>query len=350
VIGHLADNAIASLAMNLAASYKKPYAAAFPFYWWSDGLFFVDRDDQTSTDVDLLYRYYYENPERIDWDIATAFFDKPRVSHAYSDAVTYALRHRIWKILASQNWYEPFSARNWIWRRLRYLISELFIKITVPTMRALPKNQRYVLFPLHVAPEASLLGSTPESADQFSLIKDISINLPWGVLLYVKLHPAQKKWSGPNHAFFSKLMALKNVRIVESFVPASKLYEDPNCLAVVTINGTVGLEAAAQRKPVFVFGRAIYGTADCFIKPANFSEFREVILRINSGNFSFDEKAFSAILMALNAAVWTGSENFASEKTTEGAVTKTFSIYEKYIKSGVWCAQGLQRLDALVEK
>ena len=46
VLGHAADNMIASLAAHIAEHYGKPYAAPCPYYWWSDGYVFSDRADQ----------------------------------------------------------------------------------------------------------------------------------------------------------------------------------------------------------------------------------------------------------------------------------------------------------------
>ncbi len=348
VLGHLADNAISSLAMNIAAYYRKPCVEPFPYYWWSNGLLFVDRPDQTSTDVDLLYAYYYANPNLVSSDAVAEVFARPRVSHQYSDAVTYSLTNRLKKIFSSRNWYEPFSMKNWIARRLRYIWSEFLIRLAIPVVGDVPDAANYVLFPLHVAPEASLLGSTPEMADQFSLIKDISANLPWSVLLYVKLHPGQKKWSGPDFAFFKRIAALKNVRILNADVPVSRILRDDKCLGVATVNGTVGLEAAIQKKPVFVFGRAIYGIADCFFRPATVDEFREQILAVYRGEFTFDEKALSAILAALSQAVRVGKDQFANETTTRAAVEKTFSIIERYIHSRIWQLEGPRRLETLL--
>lgn len=350
VIGQVADNAIAGLAVNIAAHHGRPCVAPFPYYWWADGLFFVDRPDQTSSEVDALYRHYYANPHLIDVAATVEIYSSKRASHYYSDSVAYPLLARLMKIRSSRNWYEPFSAGNWIVRRLRYLLSELHIKFGIDSVSVYPAVERYVLFPLHIAPEASLLGSTPELADQFSLIKDISLNLPWGVMLYVKRHPGQKRWSGPDYEFFRKMKALKNVRIIDASVPASKMFEEDNCLAVATINGTVGLEAAIKRKPVFLFGKAIYGAADCFSKPTSFDAFRAAMLAINRGDFSFNDKALSAMLMALNAAVWKGKENFAAERTTEAAVLKFFPIFESYINSGVWRLGGVERASMALDR
>lgn len=348
VFGHLADNAIASLAAQISGHYGKSCVEPFVYYWWSNGLHFVDRPDQTSIDVDLLYEHYYRNPTSIDSDAIAEVFSRPRVSHLYADSAKYPLMQRLKKIVSSQNWYEPFSLKNWIVRRLRYFCSELLIQARIPILSMISDNDSYVLFPLHVAPEAALLGPDPEMADQFSLIRDISANLPWSVMLYLKLHPTQQKWSGPDFAFFKKITALKNVKILRASVPLSKILNDHKCLAVATINGTVGLEAAMQKKPVFVFGHAIYGIAHCFLKPKSMQEFREQMLSIYRGNFSFDDTALKAILGAITQAVWIGKEHYAGEKIAKAAVEKTFSIIDRYIHSGVWKLTGASRLDVLL--
>src|SRR5207248_2167707 len=113
----------------------------------------------------------------------------------------------------------------------------------------------------------------PELADQFSLLKNISMNLPFGVRLYVKEHPAQFLGNGLNYGFYRRLTALSNVRYYRADAPLKELVSHRRCLGVAVINGTVGLEAAMNRKPVFVFGRALYGAGDCFFKPQSFDEF-----------------------------------------------------------------------------
>ena len=336
VMGHLADNGIASLAASIAGHYGKPYAAAFPYYWWSDGYIFVDRADQTSSEVDALYRRYYADQDSIDRDAVQKIFAGNRISLQYADNVVYPFMDRIRKVIGSNSWHEPFSPVNWLARRFGYLVSQGLIRGLTRSLPDVPSDRRYVLYPMHVAPEASLLGSTPELADQFSLIKDISINLPWGVHLCVKKHPGQKKWTGPGFDLFRKLAALKNVHVIDAGASIDRMLHDENCLAVATINGTVGLEAAVNRKPVFVFGRAIYGVADCFLKPLSFEDFRCQIAAIAKGEFEFDEGAMLSILAALDGAVWRGDNNFALAESVQEATLKSFSTIERYIRSEQW--------------
>ena len=336
VIGHMADNAIASLAAHIANQYGKPYVASTASYWSTDGLFIRDRIDQTSSRVDELYRRYYANQSSIDRSAIQTARAARRFSHMYSDITVYGLRDRIKKIIGSRQWHDPFSPINWLTRRFCRLGSQFMIAFFGRVLSDVPADKRYLLYPMHVAPEAALLGATPELADQFSLVKNISINLPWGVRLCVKEHPAQHRWSGPTFDFYQKLAALKNVDVISGKAPTERILRDPNCIAVAVINGTIGLEAAANHKPVFVFGRAIFGVADCFLKPKDFDEFRSQIMSIARGQFQFNEGAMWSILAALDAAVWHGDKEFALAKTGKEAALQTFSVFERYIRSGEW--------------
>jgi hypothetical protein len=336
VISHLSDNAIASLAAHIARNYGKPCAAAFPYYWWSDGYLFVDRPDLTSSQVDALYRKFYADQESIDRGLVEELYSTKRASMTYPDTNVYRLSARVRKIFASRGWHEPFSLRNWLMRRAGYLVSRVLMKCFTRSYPNVQNDKPYVLFPMHVAPEASLLGPTPELADQFSLIKNISINLPWGVRLCVKGHPAQVKWTGPGFDFYRKLGTLQNVDVIDASAPLTEILRDERCLAVAAINGTVGLEAAINRKPVFIFGRAIYGIADCFFKPKSYEEFGRQMLAILRGEFEWDEGAILSILAALNASVWRGNNDFALADNAEQASLRSFSTFEAYIRSQTW--------------
>src|SRR5262249_3094955 len=155
-----------------------------------------------------------------------------------------------------------------------------------------------------ILPEATLLGSAPEIADQFGLIKNISMSLPFGVRLYVKEHPAQQLGTGLDYGFYRRLMSLPNVRYVPASADVRNILRHRGCLAVAVINGPVGLEGAMNfRKPVFVFAPALYGAADCFLKPKNFGEFFTQVEGIRNGEFTFDEDALYAMLQAIDDSV-----------------------------------------------
>ncbi len=119
----------------------------------------------------------------------------------------------------------------------------------------------------------------------------------------MKEHPHQQMGLGLDYAFYKRVRSLPNVRLYSPAVRAESLYCDPNCLAVVVIAGTIGLEAALKRKPVFVFGRPIYYRGDCFIKSRTFEDFFLELKRIMNGDYKFDEWGLYAILQAMKDAV-----------------------------------------------
>lgn len=328
VIEGFADNFMTSLAGRIAGYYGKPFYMNFAYYWWQDGLLFADRMDQTSSEVDRRYAEYRAEPARIDRKRVDAVFSAKRFHPA---AVGYSLRLRLQQLWARRSSYEPLSLKNWICRRTSAAISRLAIKGLVKGIKR-PLDERFVLFPLHVLPEATLLGAAPEIADQFALIKNISMNLPFGVRLYVKEHPAQQLGAGLDYGFYRRLSALPNVRYVRASANLRDMLEHRGCLAVIVINGTVGLEAAMTfRKPVFVFAPAFYRAGGCFLKPANFDEFASEMLKINRGEYAFDEEGLYAILQAMDDCVVRAPIDFSNTKNWTEMAMRSVAIYREFL-------------------
>ncbi len=300
VIEGLADNFMTSVAGRLAGRYGKKFYMAFMYYWAGNGFYFVDRCDQTSSYIDDRYEYHLARADGLDRKALDEVFARKALSVNFSNHYTLRVRFAQWRRRLRS--YEPMSIRHWLLRKLGWKISRLRISLSIPFQTQVGP-EKFVLFPLHVTPEATLLGSVPELADQFGLIKDLSMNLPVGVLLYVKEHPHQQVGLGLDYDFYRRVLSLPNVRLFGGSYAADRLYTHPNCVAVAVIAGTVGLEAAIRRVPVFVFGRPIFHRGDCFIKPADFAEFFAAVMRILGAEYRFDEAALYAMLQALKDAV-----------------------------------------------
>lgn len=311
VVEGLADNFMTSLVGRIAGYYQKSFYMGFVYYWWADGMHFVDRIDQTSTEIDRRYLDYMRNPEKIDRKKVDQVFSDKKIRPAGN---VFPVKMRVQQFLARWRSYEPPSIKNLICRRISTRVSQFAIRTVVSALdRAC--DEEYLLFPLHVMPEATLLGSAPEIADQFNLIKNISMNLPFGVRLYVKEHPAQHVGNGLDYGFYRRLCALPNVRYIAPSADLGKMLADRRCIGVAVINGTVGLEAAFHyRKPVFVFAPALYSAGDCFIKPKNFIEFYQEVQKIRNGTFQFDEDALYAILQAIDDSVVRAPVDLAQSK------------------------------------
>jgi hypothetical protein len=113
------------------------------------------------------------------------------------------------------------------------------------------EGKRFVYFPLHIEPETALQGLSPEYFYQHALIAAVSRDLPAGVYLVVK--EAVGAIGRRPDTFYKQIADLKNVILLD----ASEFGFDcaRKADAVLTICGTVGLEAAALGTPVISFGQ-----------------------------------------------------------------------------------------------
>lgn len=117
-------------------------------------------------------------------------------------------------------------------------------------------GRRFAFYPLHLEPEVSLQGLSPEYFYQLSLIAAVSRDLPAGVILAVKEHITA---IGRRPAdFYRQIAEFKNVVLLDPTELGLTCVRQ--AAATVTICGTAGLEAALLGKPVIAFGRHnVYG-------------------------------------------------------------------------------------------
>jgi hypothetical protein len=326
------DCFIPSLSGQISKYYNKPFRMFLQHYWWSDGAFYVDRLDTTSTEVDEKYHHYYAHPELCNREKLDAVFEKKKTLYAFSSSEMYSFSMRLRQVIIRQKSYEPLSIRNWIVRKISKFWSATLIKALIPRYSQ-AGDEKFVVYPLHIQPEASLLGTYPELADQFGLIKNISMNLPYGVKLYVKEHPYADFGLGLDFEFYRRLSALPNVRIYAGKSSLDALMNHAGFIAVVGLSGTVCLDAAIKRKPAILFGRAIFGAADCFYKPKNFQDFYKQITSIQRGKFEFNEPALYAILNALDSNIIRADVDFGLCRNAGDLFLQFAEIMKVYIKT-----------------
>lgn len=109
----------------------------------------------------------------------------------------------------------------------------------------------FALYPLHVEPEVSLQGLSPEYFYQLSLIAAVSRDLPAGAILAVKEHLTAV---GRRPAdFYRQIAEFKNVVLLDPTELGLTCVQ--KAAVTVTICGTAGFEAAMLGKPVIAFGR-----------------------------------------------------------------------------------------------
>jgi len=161
---------------------------------------------------------------------------------------------------------------------------------------ALPGNEKFIYFPLHVQPEVSTLVHAPFYTDQVAVIRNIAKSLPVEYLLYVKEHPAMKGKNWRPVSFYKEIIEMPNVRLIHPSVDSKNLIEKSD--AVITITGTVGLEALFYRKPVLVFADVFYDCLSMVRKVSNFSELPSLIKK-SLEDFKYDPQELSCLLKAI---------------------------------------------------
>lgn len=119
------------------------------------------------------------------------------------------------------------------------------------------KNNSVVLF-LHYQPERTSLPEAYHYSNQWLIIKKVASCLPKGVVLYVKEHPSvfinnfDPRYR--NEIFYKDISKLENVQLIPLDVDTFELID--NSSGIITITGTVGVQALIRQKLVLVFGTA----------------------------------------------------------------------------------------------
>ena len=129
-------------------------------------------------------------------------------------------------------------------------------------------GEAFVLFPLHVYPESSVMVLAPNRVDQASLAADIARALPMNYKLYVKEHLASIGMRPPG--FYRRLKNLPNVRLISPYEDSHELIGRADLVAVVS--STAGWEAVLYEKPVLTFGRVFYNSFDLVHRAAPLDE------------------------------------------------------------------------------
>jgi hypothetical protein len=164
-------------------------------------------------------------------------------------AVLVQLKQRAYKFYKRDNSapYYLNSVVGYAFRR--WLEGRRLIGRNFPTLAEI-EGVRYVYFPLHVEPETSVQGQSPEFFCQLWAIACLAKNLPADVRLVVKEHLGAV--GRRPRDFYNQILAFKNV----IFLDVRELGKDVvgKAAVVSTISGTAGLEAAVIGKPVLSFG------------------------------------------------------------------------------------------------
>lgn len=118
-------------------------------------------------------------------------------------------------------------------------------------IQKIDQQTNFIYFSLHSEPERALLIGAPYFDDQFSLIMYISKSIPIDYKLYVKDHPAMRKFNWRPISYYSELMKLPNIEFLHPSVERDEILK--NCSLVMSVGGTTAVEAAFFKKPSIIF-------------------------------------------------------------------------------------------------
>ena len=120
----------------------------------------------------------------------------------------------------------------------------------------IPEKEKFVYYPLHIEQERNLLIAAPFFTNQIELIRNIAKSLPIDYKLVVKEHPAQETREWRKISEYKEIMDIPDVTLIHPSISSRDILE--KCSLVITIGGTIGLEAAFYEKPSIILNEMDY--------------------------------------------------------------------------------------------
>lgn len=225
---------------------------------------------------------------------ATYAFRRPAMSSGVKQGVRYV---RDYYRLSGFKEYSSTPPQVHAWQGLRRVVGWPLARIRGRFETPQP-GERYVLAPLQVHPEATLMVWAPHSLDQLNFLTTVARSIPMTHKLYVKEHVVSVGTRPPG--FYKRLSSLPNVRLISPFVHPHDLIRGADM--VTTINSTIGWEAMLYEKPVLTVGDVFYNDFDRILRARSP---QEIATRIAEGLSIW--KPDRELLLCFVAAVLGGS-------------------------------------------
>lgn len=161
------------------------------------------------------------------------------------DNLKFSNRFKRFKVTSLINCIKSKKYKRIILAKINYFICKPLSLLCKMRTSIRDKKNKYILFPFHVQPEASIDYLAPDFNDQYLVALQIAKNLPYGYKLVLKDHPGSVVELNP----LVKLRLLINRDIVY-LKTAIDVYEIADELyGCVVISSTVGLQLAMRGVP-----------------------------------------------------------------------------------------------------
>lgn len=140
----------------------------------------------------------------------------------------------------------------------------------------LPKlNDLFFFYPLPFQPESSTMVYATYYVDQLETLRNICFSLPFPYKLYIKEHPGSIGLRSLD--FYQTIKNIPNAVLLSPDENVDALIQ--HAAGVVTLTGTVGLEAALIGKKSYILGEPYYSYHPFCIKVNGFYDLKEKIER-----------------------------------------------------------------------
>lgn len=209
----------------------------------------------------VTYEFFTHIP-RLKFEFITKFFKHLSSFNLFKEGDQTAIT------LMPLVWYQ-------IRRILNYNLEKLFIKFYEPDVA-----DDYLLYFLQRQPEATIDLYAGYFANQLEVVKNISRICPVTHEIFIKLHP-----NGMGEfSFFDlyRLSKLPRVKIIKYTEDSMSLIRKSKC--IITISGTIGIEASIIGKPVLLMSDVYYKRLNGVTRIIGYDMLRDKILEVISEN------------------------------------------------------------------
>ena len=161
------------------------------------------------------------------------------------------------------------------------------------------RTKKYAIYFLHYQPELTVEEMAFEYQDQVNTVRNILASLPADMCLVVKEHSPMLGHRPMD--VYSRLLHMPDVILADPLEASDRLVAQAS--VVITLTGTVALEAIYYGVPAIVLGSVFF---DCFkgiYKPANLHELDKLLSNPEKLSGAAEEDALRAIGSMLRASV-----------------------------------------------
>ncbi|MFK8017209.1 MAG: hypothetical protein AB8G17_17425 [Gammaproteobacteria bacterium] len=135
------------------------------------------------------------------------------------------------------------------------------------------RGKKYAVYFLHVQPELTVEEMAFDFQDQVNTLRNILAALPADMSLVVKEHSPMLGYRPLE--VYSKLVHMPGIILVDTGVDSHELIAQSS--VVVTLTGTVALEALLYRVPAVVLGSIYFDVFDGISKPENLDDMKSML-------------------------------------------------------------------------